>query len=115
MFMTNITMGCSPHPHDQAIVIPPVTKMLLGFLPVRFPHDRIFHIDKRGSCKTSCGMGVPPMNHGQDARATLTDRRFCKSLKSRGEGGYRIMITVPLGGVMSYRMITMPEPPLPPL
>ena len=25
-------------------------------------------------------MVVPPMNHGQDARATLTDNGFCKSL-----------------------------------
>jgi len=25
-------------------------------------------------------MGVPPMNHGQDARATLAAKGFCKSL-----------------------------------
>ncbi len=25
-------------------------------------------------------MGVPPMKHGQDARATLADKGFCKTL-----------------------------------
>jgi hypothetical protein len=25
-------------------------------------------------------MGVPPMKHGQDARATLADKGFCKPL-----------------------------------
>jgi hypothetical protein len=37
-------------------------------------------IEKGGSCKTPRGMGVPPMNHGQDARATLDAKGFCKSL-----------------------------------
>lgn len=33
-----------------------------------------------GSCKTSRGMGVPPMKHGQDARATAAGKGFCKNL-----------------------------------
>ncbi len=33
-----------------------------------------------GSCKTPRGMGVPPMEHGQDARATPASKGFCKSL-----------------------------------
>ena len=34
----------------------------------------------RGSCKTPRGMGVPPMKHGQDARATPVGKGFCKTL-----------------------------------
>ena len=33
-----------------------------------------------GSCKTFHGMGVSPMKHGQDARATPASKGFCKSL-----------------------------------
>ncbi len=29
-------------------------------------------------------MGVPPMKHGQDARATLADKGFCKPLLGFG-------------------------------
>ena len=39
-----------------------------------------------GSCKTSRGMGVSPMKHGQDARATLDHSRFCKSLRGSSFG-----------------------------
>jgi len=31
------------------------------------------------------GMGVPPMKHGQDARATPASKRFCKNLCRKGE------------------------------
>ena len=34
----------------------------------------------RGSCKTSRGMGVPPMKHGQDARAATAGKGSCKNL-----------------------------------
>jgi len=29
------------------------------------------------------GMGVPPMKHGQDARATSASKEFCKSLQTK--------------------------------
>ena len=35
---------------------------------------------EKSSCKTHRDMGVPPMEHGQDARATPTSKDFCKSL-----------------------------------
>ena len=36
-------------------------------------------VKQSGSCKTFCGMGVPPMKHGQDARATPASKGGCKS------------------------------------
>ena len=38
-------------------------------------------IVKRGSCKAPRGMGVPPMKHGQDARATPVSKGGDKTLK----------------------------------
>ena len=42
--------------------------------------------DGEGSCKTPRGMGVPPMKHGQDARATPVRKGFCKSPEGHAAG-----------------------------
>ena len=39
-----------------------------------------FTIKTRDSCKIPRGMGVPPMKHGQDARATPVSKEVCKTL-----------------------------------
>jgi hypothetical protein len=48
---------------------------------VSFFHRQPFKCFVRGSCKTPRGMGVPPMKHGQDARATPASKGFRKNLK----------------------------------
>ncbi|HHU15702.1 MAG: hypothetical protein KBI41_01370 [Kiritimatiellae bacterium] len=40
-----------------------------------------FQMFRQGFCKTPRGMGVPPMKHGQDARATPASKGFRKNLK----------------------------------
>jgi uncharacterized protein (TIGR01319 family) len=39
--------------------------------------------DEGGSCKTLCGTGVPPVKHGQNARATPVQTGFCRRLEGK--------------------------------
>jgi hypothetical protein len=43
LFLTDLVLvpvrfGCPPSPEDQAFTIPPIGEVLLGFIPVQFPH-----------------------------------------------------------------------------
>ena len=42
------------------------------------------YLTSRDSCKNHRGMGVPPMEHGQDARATPANRDSCKNHRGMG-------------------------------
>ena len=48
-----------------------------------YPQRNADKADARDPCKTSRGMGVPPMKHGQDARATPARKGDCKGLDNR--------------------------------
>jgi hypothetical protein len=69
--------GVERRPDEQALV------------PPGAPQDR-------GSCKNPRGMGVPPMKHGQDARATPL--RLCASALKKPKGA-----STPSGGAPPSR------------